>query len=431
MKVLVVGSGGREHCLVWKAAQSSLVDALYCAPGNAGTASLARNVAIAAEDVQGLLDFARSEKIDLTIIGPEAPLVAGIVDRFNAEGLKIFGPRQELAQLEGSKVFAKQMMRAFGVPTADSKIFDTAREALAYVRAKGVPLVVKADGLAAGKGVMVCKSVAEAEAALRTIMTERVFGSAGDRVIIEDFIDGEEVSILVFTDGETIIPLVPSQDHKRAYDNDQGPNTGGMGAFAPSSFFDQDKLAVAVEKVFKPLVHGLAREGKAYQGILYGGLMIKDDVPFVLEFNVRFGDPETQAIIPKLKSDLIDAMLKTVEGRLDEARLLWDERFCVCVVLASGGYPGNFEKGKLIKGLHRFGQDRDVFIFHAGTAFANGQFPDDAGKCPMVSNGGRVLNVAALGRTIEEAKRKAYQAIEKITFDKMFYRTDIAGKAIK
>jgi len=420
MKVLVVGSGGREHCLVWKIAQSKLVDKIYCAPGNGGTSLVAQNIDIGAGDIERLVEFALSEKIDLTVIGPEAPLVEGMVDRFAEAGLKIFGPEKELAKLEGSKIFSKEIMRRFGVPTADFKVFDNPKEAKEYIEKKGAPLVVKADGLAAGKGVFVCSSLKQAHDAIDTIMVDKKFGSAGDKLIVEDCLEGEELSVLIFTDGETIIPLASSQDHKRAYDDDKGPNTGGMGAYSPAPVVNKQEFDDIIDKVFKPLIKGLREEGKVYKGMLYGGLMIRNGKPYVLEFNVRFGDPETQAILPRLKSDLAKIMLKTVEGKLSEVTLDWDERVCLCVVLASGGYPGKYEKGKVIKGLEEVKDLEDVFVFHAGTKRSE-QF---------LTSGGRVLNVVALGDTIKSAKDKAYNAIANIEFEDMHYRKDIGDKAL-
>jgi phosphoribosylamine--glycine ligase len=418
MKVLIVGSGGREHCLAWKLAQSPLVDKLYCAPGNGGTEE---NIAIATDDIAGLLKFAKDKEIDLTVVGPEAPLVEGIVDKFEAAGLKIFGPRKDLALLEGSKIFSKEILKKYNIPTADFEIFDNLELAKEYIDKKGTPLVIKADGLAAGKGVFVVQDKNQAYQALDMIMSQKKFGPAGDRIIIEDCLEGEEVSILIFTDGKAIIPLVPSQDHKRAYDNDQGPNTGGMGAYSPAPLISQKQLEDIVETIFRPLVEGLKKEGKVYKGVLYGGLMIKQGKPYVLEFNVRFGDPETQSVLPKLKSDLARVMLKVAEGNLAGVNLEWDPRFCLCVVLASGGYPGEYEKGKEIKGLEELKDKQDIFIFQAGTKKND----------KLLTSGGRVLGVAGLGSSIKEAKGKVYQAIESILFDNMHYRKDIGDKALK
>jgi len=428
MKVLVVGSGGREHCLVWKISQSSLVDRIYCAPGNGGTSLLAQNVNISAEDINGLLRFALEKNIDLTVVGPEMPLVEGIVNRFEEKKLKIFGPSRELAFLEGSKAFAKKLMKKYNVPTAAFEIFDNPDKAKGYVRAKTPPLVIKADGLAAGKGVIVCESLKEAIEAINLIMVDKKFGRSGDRIVVEDFIKGEEASILVFTDGVTIVPLVSSKDHKRIFDGDKGLNTGGMGAYSPAPLLNEASFDKVIKKVFTPLIEGLRRDGKFYKGILYAGLMITDDEYSVLEFNVRFGDPETQAILPKLRSDLVQIMLSTVNSELKGVKLEWDEGYCLCVVLASGGYPGNYSKGKEIKGLDSLRGVNDVFAFHAGTKL----FPSlGSGACNFATNGGRVLDIAGLGATIKEAQDKTYRAIKNINFEKMYYRRDIGDKALK
>ncbi len=425
MRVLVIGSGGREHCLSWKISQSPLVDTIFCAPGNGGTALVAENVDISATDIEGLLKFALEKNIDLAVVGPEAPLVGGIVNRFEAEGLKVFGPRGELALLEGSKVFAKEIMRKYNIPTADFMIFDAPGPAKAYLRGKSLPLVIKADGLAAGKGVVVAKTLKEAEAAIDMMMTEKRFGPAGEKIVIEECLEGEEASILVITDGDTIIPLVSSQDHKPVYDGDKGPNTGGMGAYAPAPIVDDKILAEIKKRITTPLIAGFQKEGRPYKGILYIGLMIKDNSPWVLEFNVRFGDPETQAILPKLKSDLVEVILKSLDNQLTEVELSWDERSCLCVVLASGGYPAAYQKGKEIQGLEALDGLGDVFVFHAGTKSL-----DVSSGFRFVTNGGRVLGVTALGEDIGEAQDKAYKAIESISFDQMHYRRDIGDKAL-
>jgi len=427
MKVLVIGSGGREHCLSWKISQSSLVDKLYCAPGNGGTSLVAENVDIAATDIDKLLSFAIEKKIDLTVVGPEAPLVEGIVDKFEAEGLKAFGPRKEVALLEGSKVFAKEIMRKYNIPTADFKIFDDPSLAKGYLKQKGTPVVIKADGLAAGKGVVVAKDISEAEEAIDMMMVEKKFGEAGEKIIIEDCLEGEEASILLITDGDAVIPLVSSQDHKPVYDNDEGHNTGGMGAYAPAPVVNEEILTRVKNQIALPLIEGFKKEGKPYKGILYIGLMIKDNTPFVLEFNVRFGDPETQVILPKLKSDLADLILKSVDSKLSEVELEWDKRFCLCVVLASGGYPATYEKGKEIKGLEALRGSDDVFVFHAGTKLVHSLH---SVVHSFVTNGGRVLNITALGQDIREAQNKAYKAIENISFEKMHFRRDIGSKAL-
>lgn len=428
MKVLVVGSGGREHCLSQKLAQSPLVNKLFCAPGNGGTSLIAENVDIAATDIEGLLRFALKQNIDLTVVGPEVPLVMGIVDKFEAEGLKIFGPKKELALLEGSKVFAKEIMKKYNIPTAEFEIFEDPVLAKEYIKKKSLPIVIKADGLAAGKGVVVAKTFKDAEEAIETMMVEKRFGKAGEKIIIEECLEGEEASILLITDGDTILPLVPSQDHKLIYDGDKGANTGGMGAYAPAPIVSEEILAQVEKKISIPLVKGFKKEGSPYQGILYIGLMIKNNLPFVLEFNVRLGDPETQAILPKLKSDLADLILKSVNSKLNEVKLSWDKRSCLCVVLASGGYPANYQKGKKIKGLESLEGIEDIFVFHAGTKLVQDSRSTTSG---FVTDGGRVLSVAALGRDIKEAQKKAYRAIENISFDEMHFRCDIGNKALK
>ncbi len=419
MKVLVIGSGGREHCLVWKLSQSSSVEKIYCAPGNAGTQKIAENIDIGVGEIDKLVEFVLEEKIDLTVVGPEAPLVEGIVDKFQEKGLKIFGPGKDLALLEGSKVFAKEMMKKYKVPTADFEVFDDLEEAKNYVKEKGAPLVVKADGLAAGKGVIVCETQGQAYQALDLIMAQKHFKFAGDKVVIEDCLKGQELSVLIFTDGDTILPLVSSQDHKRAFEGDKGPNTGGMGAYSPTPLVDDRDFDKIINIIFKPLIEGLKSEGKNYIGMLYGGIMMQEGEPYVLEFNVRFGDPEAQAILPKLKSDLADVMLKTIDGELSSVKLEWDQRYCLCVVLASGGYPGKYEKGKVITGLEKLEDLEDIFVFHAGTKKTD----------LLLTNGGRVLGVSGLGNTIDEAQEKVYKAAQNINFDKMFYRKDIGDKA--
>ena len=419
MKVLVIGSGGREHTIVWKIAQSKKVDKIYCAPGNGGIKELAELVNIKADDVDALLSFAKENKIDLTVVGPEVSLVKGIVDIFQQEGLKIFGPTKELSMLEGSKVFAKEAMTKFGLPTADFKVFDDPKDAKKYLNEKGAPIVIKADGLAAGKGVIVAKTVEEAETAIEDIMVKKIFGSAGDRLILEDCLEGEEASILVFSDGKNIAPLVSAQDHKRIFDNDEGPNTGGMGAYSPAPVVSGEIFNDIIDKVFRPMITGLAKQGKYYKGVLYGGLMMTKHGPMVLEFNVRFGDPETQAILPRLKSDLVDVAIACTEGSLDKINLEWDERSCLCIVAASKGYPGSYEKHKKISGLEDV---KDGMVFHAGTVSENGN---------IFTNGGRVLGVAGLGSDIKSAKLKAYEAAGKIKFDGIYYRKDIGNKAIR
>jgi len=428
VRVLVVGSGGREHAITWKIAQSKQVDKIYCAPGNGGMNQLAELVNIGAEDIDALLSFAKENKIDLTIIGPEVPLVKGAVDRFELAGLRIFGPRKELANLEGSKVFAKETMARFGVPTADFKVFDNAQDATAYINEKGAPVVVKADGLCAGKGVIICKTKDEALDAVKLIMDDKKFGAAGDRVIIEDCLAGEEASIIVLSDGKNVLPLASSQDHKAIYDGDKGENTGGMGAYSPAPVVTNELSEEIMKTVINPIVKGLAKEGKFFKGVLYAGLMITREGSRVLEFNVRFGDPETQAIFPRLKNDLIELIQASIDGNLGTTKLEWDPRPCVSVVVASGGYPGKYEKGKVINGLDEAAKLKDVVVFHAGTKSG----PRSTVHGPqIITNGGRVLNVTALGKDIKEAIDKAYEAVGKISFEKMYYRRDIGYRALK
>jgi len=447
MKVLVIGSGGREQCLMWKIAQSPLVDKIYCAPGNGGTSFIAKaeNVNISDCDIEKLLSFALDKQIDLTVVGPEMPLTRGIVDKFEENNLKVFGPRKELAMLEGSKAFAKELMQKYNVPTASFKVFTDAQEARTYLKSAKMPIVIKADGLAAGKGVIICSTQNEALGAVDLMMEERIFGKAGDKIVVEECLTGEEVSLLVVTDGKTIIPLVPSQDHKRAYDDDTGPNTGGMGAYAPVPLADEGIITKVVNKVFWPLLDGLRKDGKPYKGILYAGLMIKNKEPYVLEFNVRFGDPETQVIVPKMKNDIVEVMLKSIDDNgLQGYKIEWDERYCICVVLAAGGYPGNYEKGKIITGIESLKTVSDVYVFHAGTKdnvdiplnvqTAEEKYVQTITGTPtskIITTGGRVLNVVAFGITIEEARAKAYGAINNIKFDQMQFRRDIGAKAIK
>jgi len=422
MKVLVVGSGGREHALVWKIAQSPKADKIYCAPGNAGTASLAENVQISAEDIQTLLCFAKDNKIDLTVVGPEAPLVSGIVNEFEKEGLKIFGPTREAAQIEGSKVFAKEIMTKYDIPTAQAAIFDNLVKAIDYIHEIGAPIVVKADGLAAGKGVMVCNTVKEAEEAVDLIMGKKEFGAAGSRVVIEEYLEGEEASILAFTDGKSIVPLASSQDHKRIFDGDKGPNTGGMGAYSPAPVVSDRLMEEINVNVLKPFVDGMRQEGVPYKGVIYAGIMVTKKGPKVLEFNCRFGDPETQPILMRMKSDIIPILEAVIDEKLDDRFIEWDERAAVCVVLAAGGYPGHYEKGFPINGLDRIDQLEDVIVFHAGTNLKNGA---------IVTSGGRVLGVTALGDNIKFAIEKAYRAVDLIHFKGMHYRKDIGKRALK
>lgn len=419
MKVLVVGSGGREHALVWKISKSSLVDRIFCAPGNAGTSELAENIPISAEDITGLLRFAKDNRIDLCVVGPEAPLVAGIVDEFKKENLKIVGPTKSASALEGSKAFAKHLMEKYQIPTARFKTFSHVEEALAYVRDIGAPIVVKADGLAAGKGVYVCKTLEEAETAIDEIMVQKKFGRSGEKVIVEGFLSGEEASFIVFTDGKNILPMESSQDHKAVFDGDRGPNTGGMGAYSPAPVVTDKVYQKIMEKIMQPIVDGMRKENREFRGILYAGLMIKDEEPSVLEFNVRFGDPETQPLVLRMKSDIVPILLGCTNS-LEGIKMEWDSRWAICVVMAAKGYPEKYEKGKEIFGLDKV-DDPDVVVFHAGTKRVDGK---------VVTAGGRVLGVCALGKDISDAQSKVYSAVKKISWDGVHYRTDIGYRAL-
>ena len=419
MKVLVVGGGGREHALVWKLKQSPRVKEVYCAPGNAGIAQMATCVNIRVEDVKMLLAFAREKGIDLTVVGPEAPLMEGIVEKFREAGLKIFGPSRRAAEIEGSKALAKEIMEKYNIPTARYAAFTDAAGAKAYIREHGAPCVVKADGLAAGKGVIVAMDEATALEAVETIMQERVFGDAGDKVIIEEFLEGEEVSILAFTDGETVIPMVSAQDHKRIFDKDEGPNTGGMGAYSPAPVYTPELAEIALRDILIPTVKGMAQEGRTYSGVIYAGLMVTRDGPKVLEYNARFGDPETQAVLVRLDTDLVDIIDAILEGRLARQEIRWKPEAAVCVVIAAGGYPGDYEKGKPISGLDSAG--KKAVVFHAGTKQVDGR---------IVTNGGRVLGVTGLGKTIAEAIANTYEAAQEIRFADMHYRKDIGYRAL-
>ncbi len=422
MKVLVIGGGGREHALVWKIAQSPSVRKIFCAPGNAGIAQLAECLAFSSENVGSLAAWADREKIDLTVVGPEAPLTLGIVDAFEARGLSVFGPGRSAAEIEGSKVFAKELMAKYGIPSAEFKTFSEPAEAVRYLRGKKPPFVVKADGLAAGKGVILCATLDEALAAVDLIMMKKAFGAAGDRVIIEELLEGEEASFLAFTDGKTMVPLPPSQDHKAIFDGDQGPNTGGMGAYSPAPVVTEKVHRQVMEEIMIPTVRGMEREGRTYRGVLYAGLMIRDEKAKVLEFNARFGDPETQPLLMRMKSDLVPVLEGTVTGQLSNLKVEWEDRSTVCVVMASSGYPGSYEKGKVISGLENAAQVSETYVFHAGTALKDGK---------VVTSGGRVLGVTALGRGIQEAIDRAYEAAKKISWEGAYFRKDIGQKALK
>lgn len=422
MDVLLVGGGGREHAIAWKLAQSKKLGRLYIAPGNGGTERCGENVPIGAADVAKLVDFARQNHVGLVIVGPEDPLAAGLVDAMEEMGIKAFGPSASAAQLEADKAFSKQVMRTSAVSTAEGRIFERFSDAKAYIASRDEAVVVKAAGLAKGKGVIVCDDPADGILAAEKMMCDRIFGSAGDKIIVEDKLLGEEASILAFVDGHNIYVMESSQDHKPIGDGDTGPNTGGMGAYSPAPVVTEELMDRITREILVPVVDGMNRNGTPYRGVLYAGLMITGGGPRVLEFNVRFGDPETQPILMRLKSDLLEVCLAVCEGRLDEVTLEWDQRPAVCVVMASVGYPGDYEKGKTITGLDEAEQLQDVVVFHAGTASKDGD---------IVTNGGRVLGVTALGQQIAEAKARAYEAVDKIKFDGAYWRRDIADKAIK
>ena len=428
MRILVVGGGGREHALCWKIAHSPKCKKLFCAPGNGGISEIAQAVNIKADDVNGLLKFVKENKIDLTVVGPEAALATGIVDLFQKNGLRIFGPSRDLARIESSKVFSKELMKRFGVPTADFQVFDNAADALKYLDTKQAPVVVKADGLCAGKGVVVARSINDARAAVKSMMADKIFGSAADKIIIEDCMAGEEASIIVISDGFNVVPLASSQDHKRIFNGDKGPNTGGMGAYSPAGVVTDTLFKQILDEIIYPVVRGLAKEGKRYIGALYAGIILTPSGPKTLEFNARFGDPETQAILPRLKSDFVELIEHAIDGQLENYKLEWDRRPCVSVAIVSGGYPGDYKKGMEIKGLEEAKAMRDVVVFHAGTI--PGRRITDL-KDTFITNGGRVLNVTALGDDIKGAIDNCYSAINKISFDKMHYRTDIGYRAVK
>jgi phosphoribosylamine--glycine ligase len=422
MRVLVIGSGGREHAIVWKVAQSKKVKKIFSAPGNAGISSLAKCVDIDSNDIISLAKFAKKEKIDLTIVGPEAPLAKGIVGEFQKNGLRIIGPSMVAAQLESSKSFAKEFMQKFNIPTANYKVFDDATIAKEFIKLRGAPVVVKADGLAGGKGVIIANTIQEGIDAIDRIMINKEFGEdAGRKVVIEEKLEGKEASVFAFTDGTHILPLTPAQDYKKLLDEDKGPNTGGMGSYSPVPFITEEIYQEIVDKILVPTVHGMASIGRKYKGILYAGLMITKEGPKVLEFNVRFGDPETQVILPRLENDIIEVFEAIIDEKLDRIKLHWRNKHAVCVILASGGYPFSYSKGKLISGLPETSKISDLLIFHAGTYEVDGK---------IITFGGRVLGVTGLGNTLKEAIIKAYQGVNKIKFEGMQYRKDI-GSIIK
>jgi phosphoribosylamine--glycine ligase len=416
MKLLVVGSGAREHTLVWKLTQSPKATEMYAAPGNAGMAKVAQILDIKAEDNAGLLKAAKDLKIDLTVIGSEAPLANGIVDLFEKNGLTVFGPTQKAAEIESSKVFSKDLMQRHGIPCALSQSFSDFEKANKYLQNQIPPIVIKADGLAEGKGVIIAESVKDAQKALESMMKSRAFGSSGERVVIEEYLTGREMSFFVFTDGKTIAPTVPACDYKRIYDGNKGPNTGGMGSYSPPQFYNAVLGNIIMKTIMQPAILALADEGRPYKGTLYGGLMITNNVPKVIEFNARLGDPETQVVLPRLKTDLVDIMMAVVENRLDKIKIEFDDNACVGVVMASGGYPGSYKTGYPIRGLDDL--DKDIMVFHARTKAG--------GKGEVLTGGGRVLTIAAMGKDLEEARKKVYKNITRIKFEGCYYRKDIA-----
>jgi len=417
LRILVIGGGAREHTLVWKLNQSPKVKEIYVAPGNAGTGLIAQNLDVGATDLEALAQIAQEKSIDLAVVGPEAPLAQGIVDLFEKRRIPCFGPTGEATKIESSKVFAKELMQKYGIPCARSRSFSLFEEARTYLQAQQPPIVVKADGLAAGKGSIVAQSQEEALTALSDIMEKRVFGSAGDQVLIEECLEGKEVSLLAFTDGKTVIPMVPACDYKRAFDGDQGPNTGGMGSYSPPSFFDEVMINRVRDTILEPAVKAMAKEGKPFKGVLYAGLIMTAEGPKALEFNARFGDPENQVMIPRLKSDLLEVMLAVIDGTLDRTKVEWSNEACVGVVMASGGYPGSYTTGFPIEGCDEV--DNDILVFHAGTKAKGGT---------IYTDGGRVLTVAAMGKTIAEARSRVYLNLPRIRFEGCHYRTDIAAR---
>ncbi len=422
MRVLIVGGGGREHAIAWKVAKSPKVERIYCAPGNAGIAQVAECVDIGVMEFDRLVEFAKEKKVDLTVVAPDDPLAAGAVDVFEAAGLRAFGPRKNAAILEGSKTFSKDLMKKYGIPTAAYETFDSADKALAYLETADMPIVLKADGLALGKGVLICSTLEEAKDGVRSLMLDKQFGSAGNRIVIEEFMTGREVSVLSFVDGRTIRMMTSAQDHKRAKDGDQGLNTGGMGTFSPSPFYTEEIDAFCREHIYQPTVDAMRAEGREFKGVIFFGLMLTDKGPRVLEYNARFGDPETQVVLPRMRNDLVDVLEACIDGTLDQVELEFEDNAAVCVVLASEGYPEHYEKGYRISGLEKFSDEDEYYVFHAGTK------SDQNGD--VITNGGRVLGVTALGGSLKEARANAYQAAEWVEFENKYMRGDI-GKAIE
>lgn len=420
MRVLVVGSGGREHALIWKLRQSPRVEALFCAPGNAGIAAEATCVPLAVTDREGLVQFVFENRIDLTVIGPEAALLAGVVDALQAEGHAVFGPNREAAQVEGSKRFAKELMVANEIPTGHYRTFTDSREANAYIQEQGAPIVIKADGLAAGKGVVVARTLPEATEAVHRIMEERVFGEAGNEIVVEEYLTGQEMSLMAFVDKETVVPMVPAQDHKPVFNGDQGPNTGGMGAYSPVPQLSEATVQQAVTTILQPMAKAMVQAGLCYRGVLYAGLMITEDGPKVIEFNARFGDPETQVVLPRLKSDLADVLLAVAQGRLSTTSVVWNDYATCCVVMTAKGYPGAYAKGLPLEGLAT--EEDHTVLFHAGTAEKQGK---------VVTDGGRVLGVTAWGSDLRQARDRAYARVQTVRFAGAHYRTDIGSRALQ
>lgn len=421
MEILVVGSGGREHAICWALSKSKYKPKLFCAPGNAGISALAEPVDIMADDITGLVDWVKANTPDLVVIGPEIPLALGLTDELTKEGVLVFGPTKDGAQMEASKDFTKQLLLSSLVPTARAATFTDPVKAQLYLKKQTVPIVIKADGLAAGKGVTVCETLAQAQLAVEEAMEKKVFGEAGTKVVIEEFLEGEEASILAFCDGETVVPMVSAQDHKRIFDGDQGPNTGGMGAYSPAPVVTPEMNEYILEKILKPTVTALKKRGIVYKGVLYAGLMITPQGPKVIEYNCRFGDPETQVVLPRLKTDFVDVCMAVAKGQLDRIKIEWDERPTACVVIASGGYPGSYQKGKTIEGLEEAAKLPNTYVFHSGTTEQNGQ---------VVSSGGRVLCITGIGESVKKAIETAYVGVKAIHFDGCHYRKDIGWRAL-
>ncbi|XEC95636.1 phosphoribosylamine--glycine ligase [Paenibacillus tarimensis] len=422
MRILVIGGGGREHAIVWALKKSDKVKEIYCAPGNAGIAALAECVPIPVDRFDELIEFSVDHAIDLVVVGPDDPLAAGIVDAFEASGVPIFGPRKNAAEIEGSKIFMKELLKKYSIPTAKYETFTDYEAASSYLSKQSAPIVIKADGLAAGKGVTVAYSLEEAHEALQDMMVNNKFGESGNRVVIEEFLEGQEMSILAFVDGETVRPMVPAQDHKPVFDGDKGPNTGGMGTYTPLPHIPQSIIDDAIENIVKPTAKAMVSEGRPFRGVLFAGLMITKDGPKTIEFNARMGDPETQVVLPRLKTDLLDIILASINGRLDQLEIEWSDEAAVCVILASEGYPGSYPKGRVIEGLQEASSTDGVLLFHAGTAFENGQ---------TVTSGGRVLGVVGVGIDTADARDRAYRAAKGIHFEGVHYRSDIAVKALQ